>query len=256
MFRHPEIARLVRVGSLVHAHGWAEGNAGNMSVRLGGRFRAPKPARGAPAVALPMAFPALAGARLLVTATGGRMRDLERDPEAGLLLVEVLDGGRSWRRRWGRGRPTSEFLCHLAVHAQCAAARPGRRAVLHVHAPQLMALSHVLAGADFVRAIERIHPEGAVLLGNCGLAFVDFLVGGSPELARATGRAVRRADLAMWQFHGLVSVAADLEAALDQAEMAERGAGLILLARAAGVEPRGLSDGQLAAVRAAFCRKE
>src|SRR5512135_718770 len=133
MFKHPEIERMARVGRFVHEHGWAEGNAGNMSVRLSGAVRAPRPRRGAAVEPLSTAFPALAGEKLLFTATGRRMRDFDRDPAENLVLVEVLPGGRACRVLWGAGQPTSELLCHLAVHEICVVRKSDRRAVLHVH---------------------------------------------------------------------------------------------------------------------------
>ncbi|MFH1022797.1 MAG: class II aldolase/adducin family protein [Planctomycetota bacterium] len=254
-FRHPEVERMVRVGGFVYAHRWAEGNAGNMSVRLTGRPRNLAFFRGGAEGQLPMAFPALAGEWFLVTATGRRMRDLARDPGAGLLLVEILRDGRRWRARWGLGTPTSEFACHLAVHDACVERHPESRAVLHVHSPHLIILSHLarMRRPGALRAaLERVHPEAGVLLGLRGLNFVPFRVGGTPALARATGAAMRGAELAMWAMHGLVVRAADLETALDHAEMAERAAELYLWRLAADPKARGLTARQLAAVRAVF----
>ncbi len=255
MFKHPEIGRMGHIGALVAGHGWAEGNAGNMSVRLEGKLKAPRAARGAAAVDMKLAFPGLAGKRFLVTATGGRMRDIERLPARTLVLAEILPGGGSYRILWGSGRPTSEFICHLAVHDVCAEAHPEMRAVLHVHSPHLIALSHLSrlqTSPAFADALRRVHPEGCVLLGLAGLSFVPFMVGSTPPLAQATREALRDHELAMWSMHGLVVRATDLEGALDRAEMAERAAELYLLRLAADPKARGLSDEQVAALRAVF----
>jgi len=256
VFKHPQTALMGRIGALIADHGWAEGNAGNMSVRLDEGVRAPKAKRGAPAVAMKLAFPKLAGRRFLVTATGQRMRDIERVPAQALVLVELLPGGGSYQVLWGSGRPTSEFICHLAVHDVCAEADPDMLAVLHVHSPHLIALSHLTrlqTSAAFADALQRVHPEGCVILGLCGLTFVPFMVGSTPPLAEATRQALTSNQLAMWSMHGLVVRATDLEAAMDRAEMAERAAQLYLLRLAADPAARGLSDEQLAAVRAVFC---
>lgn len=256
MFRHPEVERMGHIGALVADHGWAEGNAGNMSVRLDGKFAAPKAPRGAATVQMKLAFPKLAGLRFLVTATGQRMRDIAPKPETALVLVELLPGGGSYRVLWGRGRPTSEFICHLAVHDYCAAHQPEMKSVLHVHSPNLIVLSHLKgmgkAGA-MARSLERVHPEAGVLVGLCGLTVVPFMVGSTPPLAQATGKAMAESELVMWSMHGVVVRATDLETALDRAEMAERAAELLLRVRSVEPGAKGLSNSQLRALRAVFC---
>jgi rhamnulose-1-phosphate aldolase len=162
-------------------------------------------------------------------------------------LVEILPGGNIVMRLWGSGRPTSEFPAHLSIHAMCASERPEIRAVLHTHPPNLVAMSHLpdmQAPGALNNAVRRMHPECFVLVPK-GIEHVGFRTPGSMDLGEATRDALRKRNVALWSKHGIVSIAPDLEKALDQVEILEKAATIYLLARGAGIRPVGISDKQI-----------
>jgi rhamnulose-1-phosphate aldolase len=257
MQNHPEVERLRRVAEWLYRKGWAEANAGNMSVRLDPGDGVPRKKRGE-TFPLKHAFPSLAGVRFLVTATGRRMRDLPRDPAAVLGMVEIVKGGAGYSLLWGSAPVTSEFPSHLCIHAMCVSGRPDKKAVLHTHPPHVIAmtqLSDLRRGETFNKALERMHPEVPIRLPR-GVVLLDYDTPGSWSLGEATRDALRTHDVAVWSVHGLVALAGDADQALDLAEVAEKAAEIYLLARSAGTKPVGLSDREVDTLRDAFNIRE
>ena len=253
MRNHPEVQRLSRVAQWLYQKGWAEANAGNMSVRLVTEEILPLEGPSED-FALKHPCPSLAGARFLVTATGRRMRDLPRDPGAVLGLVEILPGGSAYRRLWGSCPVTSEFPSHLCIHAMCAEGRPEMKAVLHTHPPHVIALSQVSELRQtraLNAALERMHPEVPIRVPR-GVVYLDYDAPGTLSLGEKTRDALRTHDVVLWSMHGLVALAPDVERALDLAEVTEKAAEIYLLARSAGRPPEGLSDRQIDELRDAF----
>jgi ribulose-5-phosphate 4-epimerase/fuculose-1-phosphate aldolase len=95
-------------------------SAGNISVFMAWNPEVRRRSPLAEEIVLPLAAPALAGKTLLVTGSGRRLRDIQRDPEANMGAVLVHADGitatlHTSPRRLFRNL-TSEFNSHLAVH--------------------------------------------------------------------------------------------------------------------------------------------
>jgi rhamnulose-1-phosphate aldolase len=142
---------------------------------------------------------------------------------------------------------TSEFVSHAEVHADLLARGTGQRAVLHTHATELIALSHVPGYDDEARLTDvlwRTMPEVRVFL-PWGVAVVPETLPGSKALADLTVAALRRRDVVLWARHGVLAAGADLEDAFDLIDLANKGADITLRCLAAGQPPVGLSDASL-----------
>ncbi|UCG43768.1 MAG: class II aldolase/adducin family protein, partial [candidate division WOR-3 bacterium] len=175
----PALDSIAAVAAELHRLGWAEANAGNLSIRLG----SPAELSGT-RLALSEPLPALAGQALLVSVAGARMRDIANHPLAGLCLVRVSGDG-SWYETIGTGRPTSELPAHLAAQDVLAKHRPNDVALLHTHPPQVAALSLVYPEPEaLVSVLLRAHSEMSFLRGR--LRMLPFFPPGSAALAKAT----------------------------------------------------------------------
>lgn len=248
---------LVRTARDLWRKGWAERNAGNMSVRL-----SPEEG-GAPASTestwrpIGAAVPGLAGERFLFTATGSFMRILEHDPERGLGLVEVDGSGEAYRILWGfagGGLPTSELMPHMLAHAARQAATQGEdRAIVHTHPTNLIALTYALDldTPTLSRLIWEMHTECVVFFPE-GCGFVPWQLPGSRALAEATAKVLERRSLALWPHHGVVAAGPDLDHVFGLIETAEKAAEIYLKAAALGPVTKRLSTEQLSALAAAF----
>jgi rhamnulose-1-phosphate aldolase len=246
------LSEVADVASLLWEKGWAERNAGNVSVDvtdLAGPAGEPgegafRPLQGA----IP---PETAGRLYLAKATGSRFRDIARRPESGLLLVQVAERLDGYRILAGGGRraaeATSEFLSHLKVHGMLRRKGMPHRAVLHTHPTHLIALTHV---AKYAREdalndlLWSLPPEVKVVLPD-GAGFVPYVCPGTEALADATLRALEGHRLAVWQKHGAVAVGADAAEAFDLVDTVEKAARIFFLCRSAGFEPTPLSKADL-----------
>jgi rhamnulose-1-phosphate aldolase len=249
---------MAEVGSLLWARGWAERNAGNLSVDVTELVPSeePDPER---RVEVPgaIAQPELAGRCFFITATGARLRELADGGDRRLLLVRIeerLDGYRILWGREGTNLATSEFPAHLEVHALLRRNASSWRAVLHTHPTHLIALTQIesLAREDALnQLLWSMHPEVEVFLPE-GVGFAPYRCPGSTELAAATVEALRDHRLCLWEKHGCVSVGRDIVEAFDLIDTANKAAEIYLLCRGAGYEPQGLSPEQLDELRRRF----
>lgn len=251
------IASLVRTARDLWIKGWAERNAGNVSVRLtpADAFEVdPRDEAWRPIGAI---LPSLAGERFLFTATGSFMRNLEFDPEHGLGIVEVDPAGESFRIAWGfagGGLPTSELMPHLCAHAARMSATEGAdRAIIHTHPQNLIALTYALDldTERLTRLLWEMHTE-CIVVFPMGCGFVRWRMPGGSELAEATAQVLARRTMAVWQHHGMVAAGPDLEHAFGLIETAEKAAEIYLKAAALGSVTRRLTTEQLTALAANF----
>jgi rhamnulose-1-phosphate aldolase len=249
---------MAEVGTLLWARGWAERNAGNLSVDVTELVPSdePDPER---RVELPgaIAQPELAGRCFFITATGARLRELADRGGRSLLLVRIeerLDGYRILWGREGTSLATSELPAHLEVHGFLRESGSPYSAVVHTHPTHLIALTQIesLAREDALnQLLWSMHPEVKVFLPE-GVGFAPYRCPGSTELAAATVEALRDHRLCLWEKHGCVSVGRDVVEAFDLIDTANKAAEIYLLCRGAGYEPQGLSPEQLDELRRRF----
>ena len=250
----PEPVReIARIAGWIYPRGWAEANAGNMSLRID-RIDAFSMDREGVRHPLPTPMADLDGVHLVISGTGQRMREAPAAPEGYVGLIRVIEGGHAYRILWGAGPSTSELPAHLGIHAMAMAERPEVRAVIHTHPTNLVALSHhpdLQDEAAFNDALFRLHPETRVHLPG-RLARLPYIVPGTAELGVATAEALRTRDVVLWSLHGVVAVADRLDRAFDRVEVLEKAAALYLLAAGTGRTPVGMTDGQIDATLKAF----
>jgi rhamnulose-1-phosphate aldolase len=240
--------------------GWAESNAGNLSIDVTEACSG-LPASGSTGVEhLPEAFLPLAGRTLLVTGSGRRFRDFARDAERNSQLLRFDDHGGSFSPIWGGldvpgFRPTSELPAHLRLHAAMVEMGSPHRVVLHTHPTELIALSHLPDGrneAKLNQILWSMLPEVKVFLPQ-GVGLVRYRAPGSDALARETEKKIRQGrTVALWQFHGCLAVDASAGEAFDRIDTANKAAKVALLCRAAGHRQGGLGPRELAELERLF----
>jgi rhamnulose-1-phosphate aldolase len=96
-----------------------------------------------------------------------------------------------------------------------------------------------------------MHPEAVIFLPE-GVGLVPYARTGSEALAVATVASLARHDVVIWEKHGVLAVGDSPHAALDRIDIVAKSARIWFLCRNAGYDPAGLSDDQLAELRAAF----
>lgn len=238
----------------------SEASAGNISVFMAWNPEVRRRFPLAEEIVLPLPAPALAGTTLLVTGSGRRLRDIQRDPEANVGAVLVHEGGLTATLHTSPRRLfkhlTSEFNSHLAVHQDQVAARGlNFHAVVHAQPPYLTMLSHIPAYRSdevFNAKIVRWEPESIVALPQ-GIGVLDFMVPGSEELMRNNVESLRRHMIVLWSKHGVMARSdVSVTNAVDKIEYAETGAKYEYMNLAIGGIAEGLRREELVAVKDAF----
>jgi rhamnulose-1-phosphate aldolase len=249
------LAAAARVARELWNKGWAERNAGNLSIDVTDLV----PDASGTVIPLLQPFPELAGRSIWITATGCRMRHVAVDPAANSGVVQITPDAAGYRVAWtgvedGPFEAASELPSHCAVHASLRRRNAPQRAVLHTHPTELIALSHVRElwdEARLNRILWAMHPEAVVVVDD-GLALVDYILPGTVDQGLATAARLDERRVVLWQKHGVVAVGSTLDVAFDLIDTLNKSAQIYLACRAAGFEPEGLSDEQVAALRAAF----
>ena len=261
----PALATILRdaqeVSGYLWDRGWAECNAGNLSIDVTAVVR-PNRSRFAKirSEAMSSACRDVAGRVFLVTGSGRRFRDFARDAERNCMLLELDDEGGGYDVLWGglNGldfRPTSELPTHLRLHAYLVEEGSDDSVVLHTHPTDLIALTHMpdcRHEGNLNRVLWSVLPEVKVYLPR-GVGLVPYRVPGSEALATATERVVRSGHrVAAWQFHGCLAIGSSASQAFDRIDTANKAARVALQCRAAGQRVGGLGPAQLAELSRVF----
>jgi rhamnulose-1-phosphate aldolase len=265
---YPELDDLLRMigeaGQHVAGIEASEGAAGNISVCM----RWPvEPRTRFPVITslkLPQVVPELAGAYILVTGSGRRLREILDDPTSNVACIHVEEGGRIGRIYTSHHRRfetvTSEFNSHLAVHYdQTRTTGTNFHAVIHAQPIHLTYLSHIPQYQDLAYLnthLLRWQPETIVNLPE-GIGFVPFLVPSSSNLMAANIEMLRKHRIVVWAKHGVMARSdISVKRAADRVEYAETAAKYEYLNLCAGERGEGLSADDIRAICKTFGVKQ
>ncbi len=244
--------------------GAGEGASGNISVCL----RWPVEVRASfpliDEMSLPQAVPELAGATIIVSGSGRRLREIIAEPVAHLACIEVNEDGTtgklytSHQRRFER--VTSEFNSHLAVHYdRVCSTGTNFHTILHAQPLHLTYLSHIPHYQDMHylnRHLLRWQPETILNMPE-GIGFISFRVPGSRALMSDNVESLRNHRIALWGKHGVMARSdISIKRAADLVEYAEAAAKYEYLNLAAGEVAEGLSAEEIREICKAFHIKQ
>ena len=247
------------VARQLHEKGWAEGNAGNISVNISN-----VPGEEIEGFALsdceyPLAQnnPSLADHLLLITAAGVKMPELAKNPLKHLAIIKISSNGRFFSYLLRDGIPkqtsvtlTSELPAHLAIHECLVKENKIEKAIVHTHVNELIALTHdpeMTNEEKLNNVLLSMHPE-VVMNFPEGIGFVPFMLPGSKEIGNASAESLKLRRLILWDKHGVVSVGNSVTQCLDQIEIITKAAKIYFLCRAAGFYPEGLTPEQIRSI--------
>ena len=247
---------LAEISGFMWARGWAERNAGNISVNISELFKA---GMTLPAVSrhqdLEDTYPELAGQWFIVTGTGSRMRDLARKPRKNTLIIRIDDDGCGYGIYPGAKEdtllPTSELPTHLGIHRMISRRGSFEKVVMHTHVSEFIALTQSREYCNeeaLNRLLWGMHPEIIIFVPK-GLGFVPYHTPGTRDIAEATIQALQDHDLALWEKHGIFAIGNELHDTFDNIDILAGSARIFLMCRQAGLKPEGLTDHQLDELR-------
>ena len=238
--------------------GWAERNAGNLSVRITGmNFSLLQEKSAVPVFALPTNYPELGGEVFLITGTGRRMREIAAQPCNHTLVIAIDSEGTHYQvlshsqQELDKLRPSSELASHLAIHQYLKANRPEKKVVVHTHPNDIIALTHSPEYREeeaFNRLLWGMHPESMVIL-PAGIGMVPYVLTGSVELGLQTIKALEGHEVVVWEKHGCLAVAERVEEAFDLIDVVAKSVDIYFKCCQAGFRPEGLTSDQLQDLR-------
>jgi rhamnulose-1-phosphate aldolase len=241
-----------------------EGAAGNISVCM----RWDVDVRGlfpvVERIVLPQVVPELAGAVLIVSGSGRRLREIGDQPTANVACLMVNEGGQSADQYTAPQRyfqkMTSEFNSHLAVHSdRVLSTGTNFHAIVHAQPPHLTYLSHIPRYQNVLYLnthLLRWQPETIVNLPE-GIGFAPFKIPGSGDLVALNAMLFRSHRVVMWAKHGAMSCSdISVKRATDRIEYAETSARYEYLNLAVGEIGDGLSVEEIRSICTAFNIKQ
>lgn len=250
----PELAREVNkvaeMAGYLWQKGWAERNGGNITVNV--TEFVDDEIRQMPAISEPKqigaTLPHLKGCYFFCKGTQKRMRDLARWPMENGSIIRICDDCASYVIIADQPViPTSEVASHLTVHNTLIAEGGYKKATVHTHPIELVAMSHTkkfLEKDVLTNLLWSMIPETKAFCPR-GLGIVPYKMPSSVELADATLEELKDYDVVMWEKHGVFAVGLDVMDAFDQIDVLTKSAQIYINARCMGFEPDGMSAAQM-----------
>ena len=246
------INETAEVAGFLWQRGWAERNAGNISVRLAAEDLAEScSSQNGQPIPLTKRFQEIGGNFFLVTGKNTRMRDVAVRPMENLLIISLNDDGTGYHILSPDCetslRPTSELSSHLDIHSMIARKKTQQRVVMHTHATELVALTHIKELCNehqLNKVLWGMHPETKVFV-PAGAGFVAYVLPGTTAIGEATVRVLEKHDIALWEKHGVFAIGKTPYETYDLIDIMTKSASVYFLCRSAGFNPEGLTDSQL-----------
>jgi len=244
--------------------GWAERNAGNITVRVDDYIqREVRELKNYPVFNLKEPYPELNDSYFLVTGTGKRMRDLACDPLNNAALIKLISGGSQYTiicrapKYTCDFKPTSELPTHLAIHRLINDRGSDERVVVHTHPDELIALTHIreLNNEKKLNSILfGMHPETILVIPK-GVGIVQYETPGTQKIADKTIEKFQKYAVVIWEKHGCFAIGREVLDTFDLIDVIVKSARIFFRVKSIGYNPEGLTEHQLLDLAEAFASK-
>ena len=251
------ILETAEIAGYLWQRGWAERNAGNISVNITDLMLPEFPVVDSSAcILLSTKFPKLAGNYFLITGTGKRMRDLARKPMKDALIIRLNEDASGYSFISNNAdsenlRPTSELPAHLGIHQMITERGSTEKVVMHTHVTELIALTQCKEFCNqevLNKIVWDMHPETIMFVPK-GIGFVPYLLPGSLDIAKETIIALQDQDVALWEKHGIFAIGKNVADTFDLIDILAKSARIYFLCRSADIIPDGFTEEQLEALK-------
>lgn len=244
-----ELDNVAEVAGYLWQKGWAERNAGNISINVTDFIiDEDKKKEALASYDLPRPLLELANEIFYVTGTGRRMRDVAKNPLKQGSVVRIAPDGKSYDILAEENiKPTSELPSHLCIHRSFKQKNNGNRLVLHTHPTDLLAMTHIEELNDsekLTKVLWAMHPETFIVVPR-GVGVVPYEVPGSLDLADQTLKELDNHDFVAWEKHGFLGVGKDLLETFDLIDTLSKSAQAFFYCKQAGYQAQGLTDAQI-----------
>ena len=233
------------VGYLSYEKGWAEANAGNLSIRLNDDITNQlnnKKLEVYSRFEIKSDLSNIKGKYFLVKGSGKRMRDIKTAPEQNLCLGSIIDN--LFQIIWPPNcnfKPTSEIETHMAMHNFILKNKPEFTSIFHTHPIEVIELIN-LRLPNKERRLYEMNPNMAIYLPE-GICILSFEVPSSLELAEKTLEKLKKYRVVIWQLHGIICIEHSLTTCFDLIDIINKASYFVLKSENQGFYK--LSDKQI-----------
>ena len=246
----PAVKETQELGYLMWDKNWDEANGGNITYILTDEEAAALNYVPGTGRRVDLKIPdAVRGKYMLATASGSYFRELRDNPDDLLGIVYLPEQGDYYEIVCGLehgNKPTSEFPAHLGTHAARLAVDPEQRVVMHNHATNVLAMTHVgpTDEKEFTLDLWRLIPEALFLFPE-GIGLIPYMACGTQKIGDATLEKMKDHRFIVWQYHGVFSAGKSLHDAFGLLETVDKLAGVYLETQRCGKFNGGIDDAGL-----------
>ncbi|MCR4656477.1 MAG: rhamnulose-1-phosphate aldolase [Lachnospiraceae bacterium] len=214
--------------------GWHERNGGNLSYRItDAEIESVKDELSyGPWTDITASVPGLAGEYFMVTGSGRYFKNIIKDPERNIGIINIDETGEKYRICWGLkdSVPTSELPSHLLNHEVKKEVSHGKcRVIYHAHTTNIIALTFVLPldDATFTHELWEMATECPVVFPD-GVGVIPWMVPGGRGIGLITAEKMREYDLVIWAHHGMFAAGCDFDTTFGLMHTAEKSAEILV----------------------------
>lgn len=222
----------------MYRQGWDERNGGNISYLIEDKYIKKYFPKKKVIRKIPMSFaadPIVRNKCFLVTGTGKYFKNVTKNLEIDLGLVQIAKDGKSANLLWGYkdgGKFTSEFPSHMMCHAQRLKINPKNRIVMHTHPTFTMCMGACTPVSDkeFTKRLWTSNTEAIVIFPE-GVGVLPCMLCGTNEIGRATAEKMKKFKVVSWTNHGVYGCGNNIDEAFGLIETVEKTAMVYMLSR-------------------------
>jgi len=257
------LCEVAEVARYLWERGWAEKNAGNISVDVTEFFgRSLRDISVYPFARIQTPLAGLDGRYFLVTISGSRMRDVSASVAENTCIIRISEKSHGYHTIWGNERrlpgvPTLELPSHLAIHRNFCRQVSPRKAIVHTHPTEIVALTQIAGYNDEEKLnalLWAMHSESIVAIPE-GVGLIPYALPGTEGIAQATATSLDNHCIVIWEKHGCFAAGVDVLDAFDVIDVVAKAARIFFHCAGAGFTPQGLTQPQLEELRRRFVTK-
>lgn len=181
-------------------------------------------------------FKYLQGEKLLISKKGADLNNYSEMITRGIALIEFYEDHYLIKSMDENLNISSEFYSHFLLQNQLIKTKSEKKFILHVHPDEFIAVSHIeyLSSSEkLTDLIFSILPESKLHLSE-GIMMVPYHQPGSIALAEASLRNFTGQDIIIWQKHGILALAEDMDQAINKIETGVKALKIYFLLCSAG----------------------
>ena len=200
----------------------------------------------------------LANEYFLVTGSGVYFKNIDKNINENIGIIEINDIGDMYRVVWGfenDNKATSEFPSHLLNHSVKKEMSNGKhRVIYHAHPSNIIALTFVLplSDAKFSTSLWKMATECPVVFPE-GIGVLPWMVPGGLDIGIATSEKMKKYNAVIWAHHGIFCAGSSLDETFGLMHTIEKAAEILVKVKSmTNTQVNSITDEEMLLLESAF----